>query len=65
MTDALKAIVENTTHFAGVDGFIDYGTAMSVRWIDALEPREETEGSDDRSCEEVVHDIWERIRNER
>lgn len=65
VTDTLKAIAENTTHFAGLDGMVDYGTTMSQRWIDVLEPHEEIEESDDRSCEEQVHDIWERIRNGR
>ena len=67
MTDALKAIAENTTHFAGLDGIVDYGTSLSMRWIDALEPqKEEPEAEvDDRSCIEQVHDIWERIRNGR
>ena len=64
VTDALKAIAENTTHFAGLDGIVDYGTSLSMRWIDALEPQEEKiEEPDDRSCAEIVDDIWERIRN--
>ena len=61
VTDALKAIAENTTHFAGLDGIVDYGTSLSMRWIDALEPHEEVKEKDDRSCNEIVHDIWERI----
>ena len=66
MTDALKAIAENTTHFAGLDGIVDYGTSLSMRWIDALEPqKEEAVEEDDRSCTEIVDDIWERIRNGR
>ena len=66
VTDALKAIAENTTHFAGLDGIVDYGTSLSMRWIDALEPqKEEAVEEDDRSCTEIVDDIWERIRNGR
>ena len=66
VTDALKAIAENTTHFAGLDGIVDYGTSLSMRWIDALEPqKEEAVEEDDRSCTEIVDDMWERIRNGR
>lgn len=65
VTDALKAIAENTTHFAGLDGIVDYGTSLSMRWIDALEPQQQEVEEDDRSCTEIVDDIWERIRNGR
>ena len=64
MTDALKAIAENTTHYVGADGMVDYGSSLSMRWIDVLEPQQEEE-VDDRPCEEIVHGIWERIRNGR
>ena len=60
MTDALKAIADNTTHYVGMDGMVDYGSSLSTRWIDVLEPQEQEE-VDDRSCEEIVHGIWERI----
>lgn len=61
ITDALKVIAENTTHFAGVDEFIDYGSTMSMRWADVLEPQKE-EVVDDRPCADIAHEIWERIR---
>ena len=61
----LKAIAENTTHYVGAEDMFDYGSSIDVRWIELLEPQEEAEVSDDRSCEEQVHDIWERIRNGR
>ena len=61
ITDALKAIADNTTHYQGTEGMFDYGSSMSMRWIDVLEPHEEVKEKDDRSCNEIVHDIWERI----
>ena len=63
VTDSLKAISENTTHFLGMNDIVEYGSFISVRWIDLLEPQEIVE--DDRSCEEIVHDIWNSIRNGR
>lgn len=63
VTDALKAISENTTHFQGAEEMFDYGASITMRWIDVLEPHEEKEETDDRSCEEIVHDMWDRMRN--
>lgn len=43
----------------------DYGASIKVRWIELLEPQqkqEEQEETDDRSCAEIVHGIWERIK---
>lgn len=42
---------------------IDYGSSLSARWIDVLEPQEKPK-EDNRSCEEIVRDIWKRMRNE-
>ena len=64
VTDALKAIAENTTHYLGAGEVMDYGTTLSTRWIDVLEPQEIETIEDDRSCVEIVHDIWQRMRNE-
>ena len=61
VTDALKIIAENTTHYQGAEEMFDYGSTLNARWIDVLEPQKE-EPTDDRSCEEIVDDIWERIR---
>ena len=63
VTDALKAIAENTTHYLGATEMIDYGSSLSMRWIELFEPHEEEVV--DRPCEEIVHGIWERIRNGR
>lgn len=63
VTDALKVLAENTTHYQGAEEMFDYGSTLTVRWIELFEPRKE-EPTDNRSCEEIVHDIWERIRNE-
>lgn len=62
VTDALKAIADNTTHYLGANEMIDYGSSLSLRWIDALEPQKEAE-EDNRTCEEIVHGIWDRMRN--
>ena len=62
VTDALKVLTENTTHFVGVNEFIDYGSTMNARWVDVLKPKQEEE-EDDRPCTEIVHEIWERMRN--
>lgn len=60
ITDALKAIAENTTHYQGAGEMFDYGSSLTARWIDVLEPQIIEE--DNRSCEEIVHDIWDRIK---
>ena len=65
VTDALKAIAENTTHLVGTQGVVDYGCKINRRWIDALTeaynpPPEVPE--DNRPCEEIAADIWSRIR---
>lgn len=60
VTDALKAIAENTTHYLGATEMMDYGSSLTMRWIDVLEPKEEVK-EDNRPCTEIVHDIWERI----
>lgn len=61
VTDALKTITENTTHYVGAEDMFDYGASINVRWVELIEPQQEEE-TDDRSCEEIVHDIWERIK---
>ena len=63
VTDALKAIAENTTHYLGANEVIDYGSSLSTRWIDVLEPPQPIK-EDNRSCKEIVHGIWNRMRNE-
>lgn len=59
MTDSLKVIAENTTHFMGVEGMFDYGTTMTERWYDQYADLGADEIHEDtRSCLEVVDDIW-------
>ena len=63
VTDALMAIADNTTHFAGMEGMVDYGRTVTKRWIDALNPPpEEEKPEDNRPSTEIASDIWERIR---
>lgn len=53
VTDALKAIAENTMRFNG-------GREMTVRYADLVnrEIKKTEEEEDDRSCSEIVDDIW-------
>ena len=62
VTDALKAIAENTMHYVGAGEMIEYGSSLNMRWIDVLEPPQIVK--DDRTCKEIVHGIWSRMRNE-
>lgn len=65
VTDALKAIVENTSRAAvpGV-GMVDVGVRLKERWYDiALEQKKEKKPvEDDRPCAEIAADMWSRIR---
>ena len=65
VTDALMAIAENSTHYAGMQGMVDYGKTITKRWIDALTPPPEEEPEDNRSSEEIASDIWDRIRGQK
>lgn len=63
VTDALMVIAENTTHFLGAKDIIDYGKTISKRWTDVIEPKIEKPGeTDTRSTEEIVTDMWKKIR---
>lgn len=61
VTDALMAIADNTSHFLGVNGMVDYGRTMSQRWIEVLNPPPE-KPEDNRPSDEIAADIWTRIR---
>lgn len=63
VTDSLKSIVENTGYHATLDGIVPYGVTVKSRWIDiiqgkTLSEKKPDEKADNRSCEEVVADIW-------
>lgn len=64
ITDALKAISENTTYKVGIAGVAEVGSKMNARWHEVMNPKEEKPKKevkvDNRTCEEVVDDIWER-----
>ena len=55
------AIAENTTHLLGMQGVVDYGKTIKDRWINTLNPPEEVP-EDNRPCEDIAKDMWERIR---
>lgn len=60
VTDALKAIAENGMHFViPGHGAVDYGSAMSKRWADVIDPPKPVE-VDDRPAKEIAADIWKR-----
>ena len=66
ITDALKAIADNTTVFLvpGV-GQIDCGTRILKRWIELEDnAKKEVKKEDPRSCGEIVEDMWKRIRGD-
>ena len=63
ITDALKAAVENTTHFiVPGHGAVDYGASMRSRWADIIKPPEPERPEDPRSCEEIAADIFKRAK---
>lgn len=64
LTDALKAIAENTTHLVGSQGVVDYGTRIQSRWIEILDPPPPPPPEDDRPSDEIAADIWSRIRGQ-
>lgn len=65
ITDALKAIADNGTHHVTPGfGSADYGTSIKIRWADILQQKNTTheQKQDDRTCEEIVTDMWARIK---
>ena len=65
VTDALKAIAENTTHVLTANGMEDYGIRLNHRWIDLVEtpkeePQEKKNEQSNLSCQEIANGIWER-----
>ena len=66
ITDALKALVENSTHYLiPGQGAVDYGITLVSRWAEGpAEPTPEPP-EDDRSCAEIAAGVWERMRHGR
>lgn len=59
ITDALRAIAENTSRMYG-------GRELKHRWVDLIENESSNDESsvdveDNRSCEAIANDIWNRI----
>lgn len=63
ITDALKALVNNSAQ----EGLKDRSYVhLKMRWLDMIEPQEQTKPiEDNRSCKEIVTNIWNNIRKER
>ena len=64
VTDCLHAIAENTMHFIGRDGVVEYGRKLTERWIDLAESKKVTKKKDrneSKSTEQLVDEMWSRI----
>ena len=61
VTDCLQTICENTMHFLGMNGFVDYGAKMNVRWAELENPPTKKEEKKERTIDEVVDNIWSKI----
>lgn len=71
VTDALMMIAENTTHFVGMQGMIDYGKSFKSRWVELMDyqkpekDKQEELNKDTRTAEEFASDIWERMKKKK
>lgn len=61
VTDALYALVDNSTHHLSINGVEDIGLTLNSKWLDILEPPT-IAPPDNRPCNEIAQDIWARIR---
>ena len=61
VTDCLQVLTENTTHFAGIKGIVDYGKTIPARWYDMIHKDKQEENKEDRSVEEIAADIFDKI----
>ena len=64
VTDCLHVIAENTMHFIGRDGVVEYGRKLTERWIDLAESKKVTKKKDrneNKSAEQLVDEMWSRI----
>lgn len=68
VTNCLQAITENTSHFWGMNGVVDYGSRMKTSWIDLLEKNtakkteNEIDKIDNKTVDDVVDGIWSNIQ---
>lgn len=62
ITDCLQTIAENTTHIMGMNGVVDYGRKMTMRWLDLIEPKKKKPDlNETMSCDQIVDKIWNKI----
>ena len=60
ITDALKAIADNTAHHVLPGyGAVEYGSIMQKRWLDVIDPPPPPK-EDNRPANEIAADIWKR-----
>lgn len=60
VTDSLSAIAKNTkTRIVGRD-VVDCGVELSKRWCEVISDTVVNEPEDERSCEEIVSEIWKK-----
>ena len=62
VTDALEIIGENTTNHISMNGMVEAGRKLTVRWIELINNTQGSEEKveDTRTCDEIVDDIWSR-----
>lgn len=70
VTDALKALAENTSyHMSPLGDVLECGMRMESRWIEGVESKgsqADPEPKDDpRPASEIAKDMWKRIRGEK
>lgn len=59
IADNIRVIGQNTANFVG-----QYGVYYPTRFEDLISAPAEAPEADDRSCVEIVHDMWKVIRRE-
>ena len=69
LTDALKAIAENTANYMGFNGMVTCGAQMKSRFYDLLhmESKKETVTvpDDSRTAEQIARDMFKRVMKAR
>lgn len=55
------AISHNTATYLTMEGFTEYGRTMALRFEEIINPKpQEEEVIDDRTCQQIVDDIWDK-----
>lgn len=65
VTEALKAITENTAHYVGMSGLVKAGMTLTKSYQDILNPDQRTREAkkeETRSGEEIISDIKNKLK---